>query len=346
MQYELLQDTTLQIAYVGSRGVKLFRTVAVNQAPIASPNHPITNVVTGQVITDNTIENATLRAPMQGVDPGFFGLNESTAQSMYHSLQATWNRRFSRGLQFSASYTFSKSIDNASNPGWGPGTRGGGFDTASLLGNQLNERANRGISDFDSTHRLVASYAWDLPAPAFAHGSTVRLLAANWRLSGIVTAMSGIPVDIFDPAGGFLYGQFGARPNWSPGANRRSAMRNVPLGYYFNPGAFAIASVQPGQSIPSAHDPTAITSEGGTDFGNVGRNVLRGPSQSNVDFSLGKRFPLSESKVLEFRADFFNLFNHSNRDNPISDISTGDFGKVLSFSSSPRIVQLSLKFNF
>ena len=136
------------------------------------------------------------------------------------------------------------------------------------------------------------------------------------------------------------------RPNWSPGANRRSAMRNVPLGYYFNPGAFAIASVQPGQSIPSAHDPTAITSEGGTDFGNVGRNVLRGPSQSNVDFSLGKRFPLSESKVLEFRADFFNLFNHSNRDNPISDISTGDFGKVLSFSSSPRIVQLSLKFNF
>jgi hypothetical protein len=123
-------------------------------------------------------------------------------------------------------------------------------------------------------------------------------------------------------------------------------MSGVPPGYYFNPAAFAIATVEPGQPIPSAHDSTAVAPAGGADVGNVGRNVLRGPTQSNIDFSVGKRAPLTESKSLEFRADFFNLFNHANRDNPISDISVGDFGRIVSFSSSPRIVQLSLKFNF
>ncbi len=352
LQYELLHDATLQIAYVGSRGVKHFRTVAVNQAPIASLNHPITNAVTGQVITDNTVENATLRAPMQGVSSAFFTLNQSTAQSTYHSLQTTLNRRFSHGLQFSASYTFSRSIDNASGPGGGANSdgtadRSGGLDTAAVWGNQLSGRANRGTSDFDRTHYFVFDGSWDLPSPSSARGSVAgRVLFSNWQLSGIVTAMSGLPVDIFDPTGGLLYGLFGARPNWAGAANRRTALNNIPTGYYFNPSAFAQAWVQPGQPIPSAHDAMALAPEGGTDLGNVGRNVLRGPSQSNIDLSVGKRFLLAESKDLQFRADFFNVLNHLSRDNPVSDISTADFGRIVSFSSSPRIVQLSLKFNF
>jgi len=353
VQYELPSNTTLQLAYAGSHGVKLFRGVAVNQAKIASPNHPITNAVTGQVITDNSIENASLRSPLQGVSSAFFLMNESTAQSTYHSLQTSVNRRFFRGLQFSASYTFSKSIDNASNPGGGANSSGsldrsGGLDTANVWGNQLDPHANRGVSDFDRTHYFVSSFAWNLPGPAFAHGAT-RLLFSNWQVLGIVTAMSGLPVDIFDPTGGLLYGLFGARPNWAPGAKAKIAKNSVPAGYYFNPSAFTQAMVQPGQPIPSGHDPTAVVdpaAEAGTDIGNVGRNVLRGPGQSNLDFSVGKRFPLAESKVVEFHADFFNLLNHPNRDNPVSDISTADFGKVLSFSSSPRIVQFALKFTF
>jgi len=327
----------------------------VNQAPIASVDHPITNAVTGKTITVNSFDNSLLRAPMQGVSTAFFALNETTAQSRYHSLQATLNRQFSRGLQFSAAYTFSKSIDNGSNPGGGAGTdgsldRGGGIDTANVWGNQLDPRANRGLSDFDRTHYFVFNYVWDLPKPRFAHNSAAtRLLFSNWQLSGIVTAMSGLPVDIFDPGGGFLYGLFGARPNWAAGVNHRTAMNNIPRGYYFNPSAFVQAVVQPGQPIPSAHDPTAAVdpaAESATDIGNVGRNILRGPSQSNVDISLGKRFPLAESKLIEFRADFFNVLNHANRDNPVSDISTPDFGKVLSFSSSPRIVQFALRVSF
>src|SRR5947208_659131 len=354
VQYELPR-TTLQVAYAGSHGVKLFRGVAVNQAQIASLNHPITNTVTGQVITDDSIENASLRAPLQGVSSAFFLLNESNAQSTYHSLQTSLNRRFSRGLQFSASYTFSKSIDNASNPGGGANSNGsldlgGGLDTANAWGNQLNPRANRGLSDFDRTHYFVFSSVWNLPEPSFARGSiATRLLFSNWQVSGIVTAMSGLPVDIFDPTGGLLYGLFGERPNWAPAANAKTAKNSVPAGYYFNPLAFSQAMVQPGQPIPSVHDPTAIVhpaAKAATDIGNVGRNVLRGPSQSNLDFSVGKRFPLAESKALEFHADFFNPLNHPNRDNPVSDITTADFGKVLSFSSSPRIVQVDLKFTF
>jgi hypothetical protein len=180
------------------------------------------------------------------------------------------------------------------------------------------------------------------------------------EFSGIFTAMSGLPIDIFDPAGGSLYGLLGARPNWAPGGNRQTATTNIPSGYYFNPFAFTSTIVLPGQAIPSAHDPTALTPDGGTDVGNVGRNVLRGPGQSNFDFSVLKRVPLHEARSMEFRADFFNVLNHANRDNPVSDISTvlatdptsgrilipGDFGRVLGYSSSPRIIQLALKLNF
>ncbi|PYV55323.1 MAG: hypothetical protein DMG91_12415 [Acidobacteria bacterium] len=353
IQYEIARGTTFQIAYVGSRGVKLLRTVAVNQAPIASLNHPLRNAVTGQTITTNSVDNSVLRAPMQGVSTWFFALNETSAQSTYHALQTTVNRRYSHGFQFSAAYTFSKSIDNGSKSGGGANTdgsldRGGGIDTANVWGNQLDPRANRGVSDFDRTHYFAFNYLWETSHPAFARSAGTRLLFGNWRFSGVFSAMTGLPVDVFDPGGGFLYGLFGgARPNWVSGTNM--AMSNVPRGYYFNPSAFVSAVIQPGQPIPSAHDVTAIVdpqAEAATDIGNVGRNVLRGPPQWNLDFSVSKQFPVTESKSIEFSVDFFNLINHPNRDNPVSDISTSDFGKILNFSSSPRIVQLALQFKF
>ena len=353
VQYEFFRNTILQIGYIGSRGVKLFRSVAVNQARIASLQRPIVNAVTGEVITDNTPENAPLRAPLQGVDTAFFNLNESTAQSTYHSLQATLRRQFSGGLQFSAAYTFSRSIDNTSNPGGGANSdgsldRSGGLDTGNVWGNQLSARANRGLSDFDRTHYCVLDFVWDLPQPGFSNRFVAgHRLFSNWQLSTIFTAMSGLPVDIFDPAGGSLYGLFGgARPNWAQGASRSTATTNVPQGYYFNPAAFVEATVLPGQPIPSANSPTALAGDLGTDVGDVGRNILRGPAQVNMDLSIGKRFPITESAGIEFRTDFFNLWNHANRDNPAGDISSSNFGKALNFSSSPRILQFSLKFSF
>ena len=148
---------------------------------------------------------------------------------------------------------------------------------------------------------------------------------------------------------GALYGLFGGRPNWAPGASSQTAVTNVPAAYYFNPAAFVPAILQPGQVILSAHDSTAIVSPGSqaaTDVGDTGRDILRGPRQANLDLSIRRKFSLAESTTLELRSDFFNVLNHPNRDNPISDISTADFGKVVSFSASPRIIQLALRLWF
>jgi hypothetical protein len=198
-------------------------------------------------------------------------------------LQTTLNRRVFQGLEFSASYTFSKSIDNGSAAGGGglnDGSvdLGAAFDTSGTIGNQLSGRANRGVSDFDRAHYFVLSYVWDVPEPAFARASrATHLVMSNWQLSGIMTAMSGLPIDMFDPAGGSLYGQIGGRPNWAAGANRRTAMSNVPPGYYFNPNAFAQAIVPAGSAIPSAHDSTALAGEDGPISATLGATYCADP---------------------------------------------------------------------
>jgi hypothetical protein len=359
-QFLLKKNMLWEVAYVGTRGLNLLRQVAINQARLASPQHPIINAVTGASITTNAPNNAQLRAPFQGVLPGNglsgFLQDQATAQSVYHSLQTSLTRRLSGGLQLLASYTYAKSIDDASG---GSASASAGGETGSTPGDQLDNRANRGVSDFDRTHRFVLSFLWDLPRPAFARRSTVgRKLFSNWQASGIVTAMSGAPIDIVDSgAGTFYFGAGGlARPNWAPG---QSATSNIPAGYFFNPFAFARPTVTAGQLIPSSNG-TATAGATGTDFGNVGRNALRGPRQTNVDFSVIKRFPFRESKNVEFRAEFFNLFNHVNFANPINNLNAvtsfdpntgqvlnpGDFGRIISTSNNPRIIQFALKLNF
>ena len=176
--------------------------------------------------------------------------------------------------------------------------------------------------------------------------------------------MSGLPVDVTDGGAGSFYGLNGgnnalARPNWALDAGAS----NIPAGYFFNPFAFVRPVVTAGQVIPSSNG-SARASGIGTDIGNVGRNVLRGPRQFNVDFSFIKRFPVSEQKNVEFRAEFFNLFNHVNLDNPISNlnaitssggsidpntgriINPGDFGRIVATAGNPRLIQFAIKFNF
>ncbi len=369
VQYQINRDFLFEVAFVGTRGLNLIRSVGINQARLASTRQPIINAVNGRVITTNTADatNVSLRAPYQGVEVGGFLQIQTTAQSTYNSLQMSLTRRLSRGLQFLAAYTYAKSIDNSS------GTNGGSADavrdTAIILGNQFDNRANRGLSDFDRTHRFVLSYLWDLPKPSFATKSTTgRLLFSGWQVAGIITAMSGLPIDVVDGGAGGFYGLNAgnnalARPNWSVGATPSTANSNVPAGYFFNPFAFVRPVVQAGQLIPSSNG--AARADGlGTDFGNVGRNVLRGPRQTNLDVSIIKRFRIREQKSLEIRAEFFNLLNHVNFDNPISNlnvitssggsldantgriINPGDFGRVVATSNNPRLIQFAVKLNF
>jgi len=374
VQYELRKNLLLETAYVGARGRRLLRQVAINQAGLATAQKPITNAVTGAVIKMNAPGDAILRAPLQGVSITGFSLNESTANSSYDSLQISLTERLYHGLQFLAAYTYAKSIDNASGSGGGAGIAGvvntGAVNDSSLiLGNQDDSRANRGLSDFDRHHRFVWSYLWDLPKPAFASNSEfARLVAWNWETSAILTAMSGLPTDVVDTGAGDLYGLAKgtnplARPSLVMGMSCQDALRNIPDGYFFNPGVFARPLVASGQPIPSSGG-TATASAAGTDIGNVGRNCLRGPRQVNLDFSIAKHFPFAESRSLEFRAEFFNAFNHPNFANPISNLNAliasggsidpttgqvlnpGNFGRIISTSNNPRIVQLSLKFSF
>jgi hypothetical protein len=241
-----VKNLLVEVGYVGTRGTNLFRQVAINQARLASTQNPIINEVTGATITTNTPANASLRAPFQGVSINGFTQNQTSAQSSYNSLQASLSRRVSHGLQLLASYTFAKSMDNASGAGGGAGlagvvNTGAVGDTGGILGNQLDNRANRGVSDFDRTHRLILSLIWDLPRPRFSQSSTAaRLLLSNWQVSGIVTVMSGLPVDVADTGAGSFYGLNQgnsplARPNFASGANCENATNNIPTGFFFNP---------------------------------------------------------------------------------------------------------------
>jgi hypothetical protein len=367
-QFAVFHNTMLEITYVGSRGINLFRQVGINQARLAVAGNPINGVTT------NTPVNAQARATFQGVSLGSGYLqDQSTAQSTYHSLQFNLTRRFSRGLQFQVSYTLSRSIDNASGGGGGAGTNGLtdtglNLDTGAIIGDQLDNRANRGPSNFDRRHRFVSSFLWESPKSWFAKRSKgARVLFSGWQMAGIVSAMSGLPIDVIDSmAGSFYLGTAGGggRPNFAPGATLQTATSNIPTGYYFNPFAFARPQVLNGQFIPSSNR-TATANADGTDFGNVSRNILRGPRQFNIDLSIGKRFTLSEAKAFAFHVDVFNLLNTVNFANPISNLnavsqsggsitntgqiapnSAGDFGKIISTSNNPRIVQLVFKFHF
>ena len=180
--------------------------------------------------------------------------------------------------------------------------------------------------------------------------------------------MSGLPIDVVDTGAGSFYGLSGAsaalaRPSWASGATAATAMSGAPASYYFNPAAFVRPMIAAGQPIPSSGG-AALAGAIGTDLGNVGRNVLRGPRQLNLDFAFGKEFQVREKQTLQIRAEFFNLFNHVNLANPISDVNAaaasggainattgqittpGSFGQIISASSNPRLVQLALKFRF
>jgi carboxypeptidase family protein len=364
LQFSINKDLLLEAAYVGTRGVRLPRLVALNQAALSSPQHPIVNDVLsalnlpGAVITTNTPGNATLRAPFQGVSIVNFSQSQNTAQSNYNALQVTLTRQHSSGLRFLAAYTYARSIDNASGREE--------FDFSTILGNQFDNRTNRGVSDFDRKHRFVLSYLWDLPR--IVHSGAGRALTSNWQIAGIVVAMSGQPIDIVDTGAGSFYGLNNgvnplARPNWAPGAISNTAMSNIPPGFFFNPFAFARPIVTSGKPIPSSGG-MAIANASGTDIGNVGRNALRGPQQTNIDFSIIRRFPFGESRTVEFRVEIFNLLNHVNLANPISDVNAvipsggaidpntgqilhpGDFGRITSTSNNPRMIQLALKLAF
>lgn len=312
-QYEAVQNYLLEVGYVGSKGTKLPFSLNRNQALLATPQNPIR----GQ--TDSTTGNISLRVPYLGFTPtGVSEVNTGT-DSRYNSLQTSVTKRYSHGYQFNVSYTWAKSLDNSS---------GGESSTlGSVSGDQADLHQARGLSDFNRKHRMIGTFILDLPK----FGPTVL---QGWQFSGIVTVQSGLPINITDSSAATLYGVTSARASWAPGATVNTATLSGDvrsrLNKFFDTASFVRA---------------------GTGFGNVGRNNLIGPGQSNVDFSIIKKtkLPKLESGNAEFRTEFFNLFNHANFNRPTgasANISSSQFGIITETSNNARLIQFALKLNF
>jgi Carboxypeptidase regulatory-like domain len=354
LQRELGKLWVFEIGYVGTHAIHLRETRTSLQAQRVSPSNPLVltqaNGTQAPPITFNTLNNGPARSRGLGIN-GYSGMQlfADDAYSHYHSLQATLSRRWGAGY-FQGSYTFSRSTDATSSGNTA-------FNTAFNDESTLN--ASRGLSDFDRTHRLVASYRYELPFYKNVTGAKGALLS-GWAISGITTFQSGTPFSIIDSAGGSAFLGPGLTttltaslaPGGSYGAGLTSGDIHKRLDGYLNINNFTTAPLlypatpggNPATECNTISNPNFCT----TDFGNLGRNIYRGPHQQNWDFSLIKNIKLTESQSLRFTTDFFNIWNHANFASPAqADVENpATFGKITQTVGTPRLIQFSLRYAF
>lgn len=302
LQRELRNNLTLEVAYVGSKGTKLLRVLDHNQGPAGGP--PVRNPAFG---------------PAQ--------LASSSASSHFHSLQLRLEQRFAGGWSLLSSYTWSRSMDDASSLA---GSKAGGIPSAPQ--NSFDTRAERGPSDFDTPHRYVISYVWELPFGAgkrwLGQGGALAAMLGNWELAGITTLQSGQPFTVYYGAAANYSGSSNGA-NGGPGFDRPNLVGNPKLAdpdpaRWFNTAAFA---------------PPHRT------FGNVGRNTLRADGRSQFDIALHKNLTLGEKVRLQFRTEVFNAFNTPNFFLPINDLTNASAGRAVRAYHS-RQIQFGLRLGF
>jgi len=344
LQYQH-KSYVFSIGYAGAKGTHLAVGRSNNQPLLASPSAPVNG------LTTNSAANGAERVPFVGLSPLIFRL-ESSGNSIYNSLQATLKKDISHGFQFLAAYTFSKSIDDAGDSLGAAiaGTFGLPITGQVVYNDQNNVAAQRGVSDFDRTQRLVISGTWNVPGPEHATSAAIRKLGDGWSISGIATLQSGLPFSIMDSAAGTLFGPatLYTTGNLALGATLRDASRggsvSSRVNEFFNTKAFVPAPFIPDGGLI---DGTYPVSGGGTVFGSLGRNILRGPDQQDFDIAVIKTTPLTDRVKLIFRWEIFNLLNRPNFANPSNDVSTpSTFGVINSLTVNPRIMQYALKVQF
>jgi hypothetical protein len=310
----------VDIGYVGNRGDHLLNLYNLNQglSPTTAP----------YTIPDGFSTNKQL-----------FGADQvqTEATSEYNSLQTSLTKRFSHGLQFLASYTYSHSIDNAS----ANNNVGAESEIAPLPGDQQNLATQFGSSDFDRKHRFVFSGVYNLP-DFYNGGSRFGKAVGNeWQTTGIMTLQSGLPFSVICSDGSSLNNRADIVPGVPVVASSGSTVSR--LNDYFNPAAFSFSTCSDANNLAP--------------FGTSSRNFLRGPGQKNVDFGVVKFFSVTEASKIEFRAEFFNIFNFVNFAQPNNNqfvetpalgggVNTNGFGSISATNAGPRIIQFALKYNF
>ena len=255
------------------------------------------------------------------------------SNSSYNAFQASLEKRFSRGLQFTGAYTYGKSLDYAS--------------TFESLVNPFNPRIGRSPSLFDARHRFVFSYYWELPVPKY-QGFAGKLLN-GWSLSGTTTAQTGFPIRITDQDDNELYTSFdfetSGQPNLVAPFKKLNPRGPGNLGFdpnSFSPGCIDPADVNNDQSFCS-NDPGGVVL--GT-IGNAPRTICCGPSIFQTDIGILKNTMIGERYRLQFRGEIYNIFNYAQFFQPDGNVTDGsDFGRVKR-ARDPRLMQFALKLYF
>jgi len=294
----------------------------------------------GSTLGGGQVINFEARVPVLGFNVPEALVLRSNGDSVYHGAQFSLTKRLSRGLQFGAAYTWSKSIDtSSSDPGSTAGSGKPDVPNTGFVvqGDVRNLRANRAVSDFDRTHRFSLNFVYQIPT----FGSDSRLLS-GWQLSGFYQAQTGNPFSIFAPepeigaaaqyadllrGSGGLYRLGFGRPSLCPGTTVEDLRRR-------------------GDDITEeGFNAAALCSPRGQN-GNLGRNVLRAPAQSRFDLGLVKNTRLTEGASLELGWDIFNVFNRANFAAPDFELGSPDFGRTTSTVGGPRVMQFRAKLRF
>jgi hypothetical protein len=315
VQYELMSDVVLDVAYVGNKGTKLNGFRNLNQRAV------ITNADGSQ--------SAGLRPY-----PAFGDIQwmENRVSSSYNSLQLRLEKRFTGGLTGNVSYTLGEALsgapDHISTSGGGAGIDTGVFREPQD-GNNL--AAEYGPSEFDVRHRFVASYIWELPFGRGRHwgnnwNRAMDLAFGGWQVTGIHVLQSGLALTATLSGANVvnLGGERRARPNLVGEPELPESQRT--LARWFNTDAFAAFAV------PQA-------------FGNAGVGIMRGPGVANFDFTFAKNFQVNDRRYFQFRTEIFNAFNHPNFGPPNIARDSSGFGQILS-AAPARIIQFGVKFYF
>ncbi|HXN25248.1 MAG TPA: TonB-dependent receptor [Candidatus Dormibacteraeota bacterium] len=324
VQHEIAKDTLLDVAYLGSEAHKLPIGVNINQAMLGAG--PIRD-----------------RRPFPDFGNITGGYISSVGNSTYNGLQVRLERRLSGGLSFLSSYNWSKSIDQNF------GISEGGDSSDFFAQDARNLKAERGPSDYDTRHRWVFSYVYDLPfgkGRRFSNANRViNALIGGWQTTGILTLQTARPFTVTMGRDASNTGGGSDRPNligeWrisNPTPNRWFNTCTIdPQGVLAN----CAAGEKPAWAIPAP----------GT-FGNAGRNILRGDGLKNFDLGLFRSFRITERQGLQFRAELFNLANHPNLYFPEARIDQGRrLGSITraafqSQTGAQRQMQLAVKYIF
>jgi Carboxypeptidase regulatory-like domain/TonB dependent receptor/TonB-dependent Receptor Plug Domain len=326
VQTELHRDWLLEVGYVGTRGMHLVRQRSLNQALSASASHPIRGVTT------DTVANIPLRVPILGVPPDALVVMESEGGSWYNGLEVSLTKRLSHGLQFLASYTFSKTLDTD-----GADINSTSSGNALTLGDQNSPSQRWGRASFDRTHRFILSETWALPSP---RDGLRRALFGGWEFAGVVTVQSGSALTIADTNANNVYGISEDRAELTGNCTKNQLVTAGSIGSklnnYFNPSCLT--------------NPPVIGADGiGTAFGNSATGIVSGPGQANVDLEFSKAIPIKwpdAGSSLQFRTELYNALNHPQFANPDTNFTSPTFGVISSTAVNPRVIQLALRFAF